>query len=820
MASENKKPILVITGSAGKMGTALRAALETDYEIVGCDRSADHCEIPIDLSSDASVETAFKYVKEKYGSQIATVIHLAAYFDFTGEPSSLYKEVNEEGTQRLLKVLQAFDVEQFIYSSTMLVHKPCKPGEVITEESPLAPQWAYPKSKFKTEQIIEKHHGNIPYLILRIAGLYDDRTCVPTLAHQIARIYERDIKSQLYAGDLEAGQAFIHQEDLIALFKSAIKQRHDLEEKEILLVGEPDTLSYQSLQLRIKQLVHGKESKTYTIPAPMAKMGAWIQEHAEPFIPDDIDQGEKPFIRPFMIDMASHHYALDISKAREKLGFEPKHRLKDRLPKLVEALKKNPQGWYEDNKLKLPAWMNALGGKHAEKTRKEYETSFRKAHQQNLWAHFLNIALGFWLIASPATLGYASLPLTISDISSGVIVVILAFICLSWRFAFARWICAGIGLWLIFAPLIFWAPGAAAYLNDTLTGSLIIGFSVLVRPSVGVAPNAAIEEPFIPPGWNFSPSSWFQRFPIIILAFVGLFISRYMAAYQLGHIDSVWDPFFAGNLSKPENGTEEIITSSLSKSFPVPDAGLGAAVYMLEILTGLIGGANRWRTMPWLVLLFGILIVPLGIVSIAFIIIQPIVFNTWCTLCLIAAASMLLQVPYSFDELVATGHFLWRRWRVGRPFWLILFVGDTDEIDEKNKGYKEDNFEQSPKTIIKDIITGGVTFPWTLCLCVVIGVWLMLTRTSLGASESMANANHLIGSLIITVSICACAESVRALRFFNLFLALLLCISPFVFAADVLGMIASLLAGLLVFALSLPRGKIVSNYGAWDKAIF
>ena len=59
-------------------------------------------------------------------------------------------------------------------------------------------------------------------------------------------------------------------------------------------------------------------------------------------------------------------------------------------------------------------------------------------------------------------------------------------------------------------------------------------------------------------------------------------------------------------------GTARIITSHISEAWPVADAGLGAAVYVLEILTGVIGDKRRWRTMPWMVLFFGILIVPLG----------------------------------------------------------------------------------------------------------------------------------------------------------------------------------------------------------------
>jgi len=49
---------------------------------------------------------------------------------------------------------------------------------------------------------------------------------------------------------------------------------------------------------------------------------------------------------------------------------------------------------------------------------------------------------------------------------------------------------------------------------------------------------------------------------------------------------------------------------------------------MFEILMGVMGDRRRWRTMPWMVTMFIIVVVPLGVVSIYFIIIQPIVIGT------------------------------------------------------------------------------------------------------------------------------------------------------------------------------------------------
>lgn len=64
-----------------------------------------------------------------------------------------------------------------------------------------------------------------------------------------------------------------------------------------------------------------------------------------------------PFIKPWMIDRADDHYELDISRARNLLGWEPKHRLPDRLPIIIQKLKENPVKWYKENKLEVPSWL-------------------------------------------------------------------------------------------------------------------------------------------------------------------------------------------------------------------------------------------------------------------------------------------------------------------------------------------------------------------------------------------------------------------------------------------------------------------------------
>jgi hypothetical protein len=236
------------------------------------------------------------------------------------------------------------------------------------------------------------------------------------------------------------------------------------------------------------------------------------------------------------------------------------------------------------------------------------------------------------VMTAPPLRGAEQAEMAISDVASGALLIVFATIALSWRAGWARWGAAAIGFWLLFAPLLFWTPDAAIYLNDTLVGILVIAFAVALPPEPGVSPVAATTGPDIPPGWSYNPSAWTQRLPIIALALVGLYVSRYLAGSQLEHLDGVWEPFFAGSLEDPQNGTEEIITSWAAEAWPISDGGLGAITYLLEILTGIIGLRARWRTMPWLVVIFGLLIVPLSVTSISFIIIQPILLGTWSTL--------------------------------------------------------------------------------------------------------------------------------------------------------------------------------------------
>ena len=819
--------IILVTGSNGSIGTAVMRRFAGRFDAaVGFDRKAPNpapegcVAIAVDITSDDAVREGLRTVAAHHGTHIASVIHLAAYYDFFGEPSTKYDEITVQGTGRLLRELHAqqFQVEQFVFSSTMLVHKPAEPGEFITEDWPIEPTWAYPESKVRTEQLIRAERKDIPAVLLRIAGVYDDGCHSIPLAHQIQRIYEGDLTSRVYSGSTAHGQSFMHMDDLLDAIVRVVDRRATLPPEIPILLGEPEPLTYDEVQHSIARLVRGESKETIEIPgalAPVAKVGAWVLDHVP---------GQETFIKPWMIDRANDHYALDITRARKLLDWNPTHSLRDTLPRMIAALMADPSAWYRENKLESP-----------NESVKPPESTAHAAHdhgaaaapmatsmampmampmrmpmgQGTTWPHFANMTLGLWLITSAFALGYRSTALQWSDVASGTLVIVLAALSLSsrpfWKL-WAPWANSIVGIWLLFAPLLFWAPTAAAYANDTLLGALVVVFAILA-PGMPMAAGMNMDpDPDVPQGWSYNPSSWPQRAPIIALALVGCFLSRQMAAFELGHITTMSDPFFG-------MGTERVLTSTVSRSFPIADAGLGAVAYMIEFLMGFMGDKRRWRTMPWMVTFFGILVVPLGIVSITLIILQPLAVGAWCTPCLIAAAAMILMISLTLDEVVAMCQFLVQATREGQPFWHIFWLGGSLHAAPEAGAVRED-------VVSVKAMVWGVALPWNLILVSAVGAWLMFTPSVLGSSGLAAHADHLVGALILTTAVIALADVGRAIRFFNVLLAVGVIVAPWILGgATTASKWSDALAGAIVILLSLPRGHVGERYGSWQRYI-
>lgn len=333
-----KRDLIVIAGCSKRIGAYLLSRFKnSDFQLVGIDTFESKAPpenfhfIPINSLSSETITNAFDLIRSQYGNRITSFIHLGINRNYS--EASLEKFSKEE-IKIFLKNLKNFECEQYLFLSTLLVHSSCEIDQKINEDSPLYPQGEVPNSQLRCEELLQEELPNVSKIILRTAECYDGECHSLSLAKQIQRIYEKQFSSHVFPGDPSHGFPYLHFDDLAEAFWLSVKKRALLPLELILLVGEESTMSYEELQHELGRLILGQELITYEMPRWTAKVGDWFESHR-----------------------MDNNYYLDITRARQVLGWMPKHHLRDSLPKIIQFLKTNPINFYLTNQLTIPSWL-------------------------------------------------------------------------------------------------------------------------------------------------------------------------------------------------------------------------------------------------------------------------------------------------------------------------------------------------------------------------------------------------------------------------------------------------------------------------------
>jgi hypothetical protein len=165
-----------------------------------------------------------------------------------------------------------------------------------------------------------------------------------------------------------------------------------------------------------------------------------------------------------------------------------------------------------------------------------------------------------------------------------------------------------------------------------------------------------------------SPSSFPQRILIVFLSVFAALIAFYMTLYQWNILESFWDPIF-------NTGSQKVLHSDLSLEMShflrMPDALFGCLAYLSDALFAIAGSQNRWYDRPWLVLLFGFDVIPLGLTSIILVACQGIIVGHFCFLCLVTAAISTLLIFLAYQEVLFSLRYLIKIKRQGQSHKLL-----------------------------------------------------------------------------------------------------------------------------------------------------
>jgi hypothetical protein len=251
---------------------------------------------------------------------------------------------------------------------------------------------------------------------------------------------------------------------------------------------------------------------------------------------------------------------------------------------------------------------------------------------------------------------------------------------------------------------------------------------------------------------------------------------------------------------------------------------LGAVAYAFEFLMGYMGGTSRWRTMPWMVTFFGILVIPLGLTHIALVMSQPVVVHEWCTMCLVAAAVMLPMIPLEADEVVAMGQHVRdsaRRGDRGGSVWKVFWLGgsaDDSQPDDRSPAVAD--FATDPTSALRASVWGfSVTPP--LAVATVLGLWLLAAPTvfDVDITTGAADVAHVGGAAVVVVSVVAMGEILRALRWLGVLIGPAIAVLVWLTTAGTGYATAVTVTGVLVTGLALPRGRVRERYAGWQRLI-
>jgi nucleoside-diphosphate-sugar epimerase len=241
---------------------------------------------------------------------VDAVIHVAAVYRTAGHPDAYYREVNVEGTARLLEAAAAAGVRRFVHTSTVGVH-----GDIehppADETAPLAPGDVYQATKAEADSLALDFHRRrgVPVTVVRPGAIYGPgETRLLKLFRAIARGRYAVVGS---------GQAHYHPvyiDDLVQGYLLALERPEAV--GEAFIIAGPSYVTQQELAETIARATGGRILPFHVPVAPLRWLAALCEAVCVPL-------GVEPPLHRRRVEFWTKSRAFSTGKARRLLGYEP-----------------------------------------------------------------------------------------------------------------------------------------------------------------------------------------------------------------------------------------------------------------------------------------------------------------------------------------------------------------------------------------------------------------------------------------------------------------------------------------------------------------
>jgi len=323
-------PLVLVTGGTGFIGRHLcRRLLAEGCRVRVLCREAT---APGDLDRAAEVAIGDVTSLDSLPAALAgadTVFHLASALGATPFGPQGFIAVNAEGTRNVLDAARAAGTRRIVHCSSVGVLGHIQ-GPPAAEDAPLHPEDDYERSKARGEQIArEQAAAGLPVVIARPGWAYgpgDRRTL--KLMRAIAK------RRFFFVGDGTTREHPVFTDDLAAGLARC--RTADLAPGEIITIAGDEIVTIEDLCGRIARAIGVPLTRLHVPREPLRTLAGLLERAFK------AAGREAPLTRA-KVDFFLKHRAYDTAKAQRLLGFAPRVRLDEGLPRTIAWYR--TQGW-------------------------------------------------------------------------------------------------------------------------------------------------------------------------------------------------------------------------------------------------------------------------------------------------------------------------------------------------------------------------------------------------------------------------------------------------------------------------------------------
>lgn len=343
------KPWMIITGATGFLGGQLVRQLRKEYRVFAFGRrtardagapEGDGIEwFQVDIADLDRLQEAFEHIRQHGGADI--LLHLAAYYDFTGEENAEYERTNVLGTHNVLKLSESLGLRRFIYTSSVAACPFPEPGEAVREDTAPSAPIPYARSKKRGEALMKEYHDCVPTCIVRPAVIFSEWCEYEPLDEFLGAWCSRRWNSRVLGGRGESAVPYLHVEDLLSFYIRVVEKCDELGPAEVLIASPDGSTSHLELFNAVTAKYFGTVRRPVMVPSALAAPGIRMREILGRIT------GKMPFERSWMVDYIDLKLEVDAVTTRRRLDWapNPNRHILDSIPRMIERMRTEPEEW-------------------------------------------------------------------------------------------------------------------------------------------------------------------------------------------------------------------------------------------------------------------------------------------------------------------------------------------------------------------------------------------------------------------------------------------------------------------------------------------